>query len=210
MVSQSDLSPYQLHVRKWRDCQRCSLAPQRKRVVFARGEVPADLLFVGEAPGNSENATGLPFDGPAGSLMDRIIREALDLDLGRQRGFFRYPDDVRPVPTIALYNLVSCYPREAKQDGTHRPPPDAVRACSPKLREFIGICRPRLIVCVGQLAEKHIHLAADAASETLKFVHVMHPSNILKNLPIAQKDLEVKKSVVRIRKATREVLGDVC
>ena len=205
--SRTPISPYKAHIQKWRNCEQCILFNQRKRVVFASGTIPADILCVGEAPGGSEDATGIPFDGPAGDLLDRTIKEALDLDVKRSDGFFRYPDDDRPVPSIAFYNIVSCYPRDAKRDGTHQPPPEAIKACSRKLKEFIGICRPKLYVLVGSLAEKYIHLSADTADPNLHFVHIMHPSNILKNLPIAQKDFELKKSIVTIRKAARDALG---
>ena len=63
-------SSFQQHREKWRDCQSCLLNKCRNRVVMARGKLPSPILFIGEAPGESENVVGLPFVGPAGRLLD--------------------------------------------------------------------------------------------------------------------------------------------
>jgi uracil-DNA glycosylase len=65
------------HVDDWKDCTRCPLHTVRSNVVLARGSIPCDILFVGEAPGRSEDALGKPFVGPAGILLDEMIEDAL-------------------------------------------------------------------------------------------------------------------------------------
>ena len=103
------MTPYQRHKAKWKDCNGCELARQRKRVVLVRGYLPCQVLFIGEAPGSSEDLLGKPFIGPAGKLFDRILAESL-------------PQGCR----FALTNLVGCFPREAKRAGINAPPKAAI------------------------------------------------------------------------------------
>lgn len=191
------LSPYRAHVEKWRNCERCKLCTQRSQVVFARGSIPADVLIVGEAPGQSEDVLGQPFVGPAGKLLDRIVADALA--------------DFQEAIRTCFYNLVGCFPREVKLSGgarSHEPPEEAVVACGKRLQEFIGVCKPRLLVAVGKLSEtwleqgyKHsIPLPPD-----LKQTTIVHPAAILRT-PTAQQGLAIQKAVVILSQAIEEVL----
>lgn len=133
-------SNWQLHVEKWRDCSECTLCTQRNRIVLGRGQVPADVVFVGEAPGDSEDVIGQPFVGPAGKLLDEVIRLAV---AGRERTL-----------RLAFTNLVCCFPKEAKQTDNHQPAYEEIKACAPRLGEFIEVvARPEMVVCVGDLAK---------------------------------------------------------
>ena len=88
------MTPYQLFVEKWGKCRECSLWEGRQRVVLCRGKVPADVLFIGEGPGESEDSIGQPFIGPAGHLLDQILEQSGVTE-------HRY----------CLTNLVCCIPR---------------------------------------------------------------------------------------------------
>src|SRR5260370_28208053 len=119
------MTPFQLHVQRWQDCQACQLHKVRSRTVFCRGQLPCDLLFVGEAPGPSEDSTGLPFDGPAGRLLDNIIAQVWVLLSS-------------PPMRVAFTNLVLCIPLEEEGSAKFSEPPDeCVEACKPRLSEFI-------------------------------------------------------------------------
>lgn len=85
---------YLAHRRKWKNCQKCPLCRSRGKIVLARGKIPSPLLLVGESPGESENVIGRPFIGPAGKLLDRILKVAVD---GRV--------------DYAITNLVACIPK---------------------------------------------------------------------------------------------------
>ncbi len=61
------------HIADWESCTRCPLHTTRRWVVLGRGTLPCDVLFVGEAPGNSENDIGKPFIGQAGKILDSLI-----------------------------------------------------------------------------------------------------------------------------------------
>lgn len=154
------MSAWTDHVNKWKDCQLCPLAQQRGNIVIARGVVPCDVLFIGEAPGASEDALGQPFRGPAGHILDQLIERAV-------------PSHV----TYALTNLVLCFPREAKARGDNEPEHDEILACRPRLEEFIGIAKPRLIVCVGALATGYAppHDAWGRIAGA-KVVDIIHPA----------------------------------
>jgi uracil-DNA glycosylase family 4 len=176
---------WQLHAEKWKSCQLCELCNQRTQVVLARGELPAAVMFVAEAPGTSEDAIGEPLVGPAGQLLDRMIKAALN---GRQP------------PTMGFTNIVACFPRDAKQTENHAPPLAAIKACSARLKEFVAICDPRLVVCVGALASKHIGLSVDAASEKIDIIHIDHPAAIGR-MDRSQQGLAFKRAVLRLAKA---------
>lgn len=161
-------------------------------MVLARGKIPADILFVGEAPGASEDVIGRPFVGPAGKLLDKIIKKGLD-------GQVDY----------ALTNLVACIPKE-QGSKIGEPPDAAIEACAPRLKAFVRLCRPKVLVLVGKLAKQAIcgeaqfYSGTEAAylpwmmrGEYLKFVDIVHPAAILRMDP-AQKGLAIHRCVVTI------------
>jgi uracil-DNA glycosylase family 4 len=131
-------------VQRWGDCTVCELHKSRSHVVLARGQVPCDVVLCAEAPGHSEDALGLPMVGPAGYLMDQILERSLD-NYEHNTGL--------PRPSWSMCNLVCCIPTGEDGNKTEEPPVESIRACAPRLREFLDLCRPRLIVCVGKLAE---------------------------------------------------------
>jgi uracil-DNA glycosylase family 4 len=138
------MTKYQDHVSEWKSCTGCSLCETRKRVVFARGTLPCDILFVGEAPGVSEDILGVPFVGPAGKLLDDLIRESV-------RAVF----EEAYLPRMAYYNIIGCIPlKDGEKIG--QPPKDAIKGCSRRLAEMVEIAQPRLIVAVGQVAGREI------------------------------------------------------
>jgi uracil-DNA glycosylase len=96
------VTPFQLHVNRWGDCQQCELHRVRHKVVLARGRVPCDVLFIGEAPGASEDVLGLPFVGPAGHMLDYIIERSIGEhnELRKEKGL--------PGLRVAMTNLVCC------------------------------------------------------------------------------------------------------
>lgn len=183
------------HVAKWKDCQACPLCEQRFRICLARGTVPCDVLFIGEAPGSVENDLGLPFKGPAGNLLDQIIERAL--------GCLRIQTPTGGVPvTHALTNLVCCFPAEAKAAGTNEPRAVEILACRPRLVEFANIAQPRLVVCVGSLATKYVEQICTGPR-----VDMVHPAHILAHTIPAKKPGVINRCVVQIRNGWERVTG---
>lgn len=180
----TELEMWADHVEKWKDCQLCPLSQQRSNICLARGLVPCTVLFIGEAPGLSEDAFGLPFKGPAGHLMDQIIDRAL-----------------KGVVSYALTNLVACFPREAKSRGDNEPERGEILECRPRLIEFVNIAQPQLVVCVGGLANHYVQ-----PINTMPQVDIVHPAYILARLPAAQKNMAVQKCIVQVSNALEDVL----
>jgi uracil-DNA glycosylase len=112
-------------------CTRCKLAPKRTNLVFGVGKQDAELMFIGEAPGEDEDSQGEPFVGRAGQLLTDII----------ERGMGISRDDVY------ICNLIKCRP-----PGNRNPEPDEVSACQPFLFRQIELVRPRAIVGLGTFA----------------------------------------------------------
>jgi len=118
-----------------RTCTRCGLAAGRTQVVFGRGDPDADLLFIGEGPGQQEDEQGEPFVGRSGQLLDRLLLEETGLTRDRVR----------------VINVVMCRP-----PGNRDPLPEEIEACSPYLARQIELTRPRVIVTLGNFATKHL------------------------------------------------------
>ncbi len=111
-------------------CRRCKLCEQRQRVVFGAGDPRATLMFVGEGPGAEEDRQGLPFVGPAGELLTKMIRA---IGLRREETY--------------IANVVKCRP-----PGNREPQPDEVAACRSYLEAQIDLVRPRVLVALGRIA----------------------------------------------------------
>jgi uracil-DNA glycosylase family 4 len=111
-------------------CTKCALHEGRHRSVFARGSGASGLVFIGEGPGEEEDRQGLPFVGPAGQLLDRMIA-AMQLER----------DDVY------VCNIVKCRPPQNR-----KPDPEEMSSCMPYLAEQLSLLTPRVIVALGATA----------------------------------------------------------
>jgi DNA polymerase len=180
----------ELFTQKWhRGCgsDQCSKA----RVVLFKGTLPCDLLFVGEAPGESENVLGRPFMGPAGKLLDSIIEDAVDTR------------DIR----CAFTNVVGCIPRESTGDKAKEPEHEQILQCQGRLSEFIRLANPRLVVCVGALARDYTDpMLKDACpiQEDIPRVSITHPAAILR-ANVTNRGLMRQRAVVTLRNAVLEL-----
>ena len=116
------------------NCTRCGLCETRTNVVFGVGTKQADVMFIGEGPGEQEDLQGEPFVGPAGKLLDDMM-SIIDLDRSN----------------VYIGNIVKCRPPhnrdplETEQD-----------ACIEYLRNQVALIRPKIIVCLGRIAAKRI------------------------------------------------------
>jgi len=111
-------------------CHACPLCEGRQTVVFGSGDPNAELMFIGEGPGAQEDRQGLPFVGPAGELLTKIIR-AIELERDQ----------------VYIANMVKCRPPNNRD-----PEPDELNACRPYLERQIDLVQPRVIVALGRVA----------------------------------------------------------
>lgn len=118
-------------------CTRCDLSRTRTNVVFGEGNPAAPLVFVGEGPGENEDATGRPFVGRAGKLLDEVLR---------RNGMTRNH--------VYICNTVKCRAADMVNGRwNNRPPtPQELAACNSWLEEQLGIIKPLVIVCLGSPA----------------------------------------------------------
>ena len=115
-------------------CQGCSLAETRTHVVFGTGNRQADVMFIGEGPGEQEDLQGEPFVGPAGKLLD-VMLDVIDLDRSR----------------VYIANIVKCRPPRNRD-----PLNQEQDACIGFLRAQTALIRPRIIVCLGRISAMRI------------------------------------------------------
>ncbi len=111
-------------------CEGCSLCKTRKNLVFGCGNREAELMFVGEAPGEREDELGIPFVGAAGQLLDKYLT-AVGIDR----------------EDVYIANILKCRPPQNRD-----PLPEEEDACIGHLREQVKLVRPKLIVCLGRIS----------------------------------------------------------
>jgi uracil-DNA glycosylase len=162
-------------------CVKCShLASSRKNVVFGVGNIDAQLMFVGEAPGADEDSQGEPFVGRAGELLTRIVQA-----MGLQRS------------DVYIANILKCRPDTPGQaSGNRKPTADEMATCVPYLHEQIDLIRPRVIVGLGATAVEGL-LGKTIGIMKLRgnwqvyrgtpFMPTFHPAYLLRNQAISEK-----------------------
>ncbi|GAE89641.1 uracil-DNA glycosylase [Acetivibrio straminisolvens] len=116
------------------NCNKCRLGKTRTNIVIGRGNVNAPLMLVGEGPGEQEDLQGLPFVGPAGKLLDLLLKA------------MRIKEDM-----YYIANIVKCRP-----PGNRVPTDEEAEMCLPYLRNQLVLVKPRIIVCLGATAMKYI------------------------------------------------------
>ncbi len=117
------------------DCRKCPLCETRNNVVFGVGNPDAEILFVGEAPGENEDLQGEPFVGRGGQLLDLYLN---GIGLDRKENIY-------------IANILKCRPPHNRD-----PKPDEVEQCLPYLRQTVKAMQPKIIVCVGRIAAQII------------------------------------------------------
>ena len=115
---------------KCKTCDKCELHKTRTNCVFGVGNKNADILFVGEAPGEQEDLSGTPFVGRAGQLLDKFL----------------YAVDI-PRDEVYIANILKCRPPKNRD-----PLPAEEDACIDYLREQVRLIQPKIIVCLGRIA----------------------------------------------------------
>lgn len=150
------------------ECMRCALHAGRTHIVFGVGDPSADLMFIGEGPGSEEDRQGLPFVGPAGQLLTKIIHA---IDLTREE--------------VYIANVVKCRPPRNRD-----PEPEEVEACRPFLERQVDAVRPKVVCALGRVAALNL-LRTDEGITRIrgriypfrgaKLVPTYHPAFLLRN-----------------------------
>jgi len=159
------------------NCHLCNLSKTRKNVVFGEGNKNARLMFIGEAPGASEDESGKVFIGRAGNLLTNIIEKVLNL---------RRED-------VYIANILKCRP-----PANRVPNMEEVSACKPYLLQQIEMVNPEVIVALGSTSfhhltgeyETHISKVRGEVLElgNAKLIPTFHPNFLLRN-PSSKKDV---------------------
>jgi DNA polymerase len=150
-------------------CTKCPLAETRTQVVFGVGDPHADLMFVGEGPGEQEDLQGEPFVGRAGRLLTSLIE-----GIGLTR------------TDVYIANVVKCRP-----PGNRDPLPGEIDACRPYLEQQLALVDPRVVVTLGNFATKLLLATKEGITklrgrefpfrESAILIPVFHPAAVLRN-----------------------------
>jgi uracil-DNA glycosylase family 4 len=209
---------YEDFQRRWAEGCGSEFCPAASKIVLARGELPCRVLLVGEAPGESENVVGQPFVGPAGQLLDVVIRRA-------QKKTWNW--------SYAITNLVACIPRDEAGGKAGQPSDEAIEQCSPRLCEFIRLCDGivcpetdmisamdgrlkgyqegylKLIVGVGAMARDFLEPGFKYSiplHRKIPQISITHPAAILR-MNIAHRGLQTQKAAITIINGIQDYVG---
>ena len=150
------------------NCTRCHLTETRHNVVFGVGPEKAEVMFIGEGPGENEDLKGEPFVGRAGQLLDKFLT-AIDLDRTK----------------VYIANMVKCRPPKNRD-----PKPEEQEACIGYLREQVRIIRPKIIVCLGRISAQRlidpsfkvtVQHGEIYEKNSVKMMGTFHPAALLRN-----------------------------
>ncbi|MFQ5602008.1 MAG: uracil-DNA glycosylase family protein [bacterium] len=150
------------------NCQKCGLAKSRTHFVFGTGNPHANLLCIGEAPGQEEDRLGEPFVGAAGELLNRILKA-----IGFQR------------EEVYIANIIKCRP-----PGNRDPEPEEISQCMPYLKQQIAMIQPRVILALGRVAAQNLLNSAESLGslrgklhyfEKIPVMVTYHPAALLRN-----------------------------
>ena len=160
-------------------CRACDLCKTRSNTVFGVGDVQADWLIVGEAPGEQEDRQGEPFVGKSGQLLDNMLRA-----LGLSRNATGDADD--PAKQVFIANTLKCRP-----PGNRNPLPQELNECEPYLVRQIKLVRPKIILAMGRFAVQSLLRTNEPIGKLRGRVHqfqgvplivTYHPAYLLRNL----------------------------
>jgi uracil-DNA glycosylase len=142
-------------------CKRCELHKQRKHIVFGEGNPKAKLMFVGEAPGEKEDEKGKPFVGPAGEVLNKMIK-----DVGIER------------EEVYIANIVMCRPPDNR-----KPKREECKECSPFLMRQIAVIKPKVIVALGATAAKRLLAKSSSIAKLRRRFYDFKPTGVRSNDP---------------------------
>lgn len=174
-------------------CTQCRLCQTRSHVVFGVGKKNADILFVGEGPGEQEDLKGEPFVGAAGHLLDDML-SIIDLDRSN----------------CYIANIVKCRPPNNRD-----PQEDEQDACINFLRNQVALIQPKIIVCLGRIAAKRLiypeyRITREHGTWICRngvwITAIYHPSALLRDV---SKRPETFEDLQSIRAKLREVHADI-
>jgi DNA polymerase len=162
-------------------CVKCPhLASSRKNVVFGVGNIDADVMFVGEAPGADEDEQAEPFVGKAGQLLTKIIQA---MGLTRDQ--------------VYIANILKCRPNTPGQSaGNRKPTPEEMETCIPYLHAQIDLIQPKVLIALGATAVEGLLGRTDGITrlrgnwKTYRNIPLMptyHPAYLLRNQAMSEK-----------------------
>lgn len=173
-----------------RHCELCGLAAGRTRLVFGDGNPAAEVMLIGEGPGEQEDLQGLPFVGPAGKLLDTML-ELIDLDRSK----------------VYIANMVKCRPPHNRD-----PRDDEIASCRPWLEHQINAVSPKIVVCLGRIAAcsligKEFRITKDHGLwydiSGIQYTAIYHPSALLR-------DPSKRPETFEDLRAIRQKIRDIC
>ena len=168
-----------------KDCLDCGLGHTRKNFVFGQGNPKAEIVFIGEAPGENEDLEGIPFVGKSGKLLDKILSA---IHLTRKN--------------VYILNIVKCRPPENRNPSIYE-----INKCEKYLKNQLKIIKPKVIVALGRIAAQTLLNTKSTLSDLRNKIHkyenidllvTYHPAALLRNPNLKKDAWEDFKTLKRV------------
>ncbi|MFC1568598.1 uracil-DNA glycosylase [bacterium] len=173
-------------------CTHCALHKTRHHFVFGQGNTDANLMLIGEAPGEQEDKEGLPFVGKAGQLLDKIL---LSIEFDRNE--------------VYVANILKCRPPDNRD-----PLPEEIEHCIPHLKKQIEMIQPKILLVLGRIAAQTLLNTTQPLNQLrgknhrfqdIPLLVTYHPAALLRNPEWKRSTWE---DVQRLRNIYDQLVGD--
>ena len=155
------------HKCEWDACQKCAIGRIAHKHVHARGQIPADTMFLGLAPGKTEDVIGWPFIGLAGKILNSAINEVME--------------DTTGPSTYCVANLLACRPTDWLGSPNRDPTELELENCQPRWHALIKLVSPSLIVLLGELATREfLATYRNKSGKDMFWFSLAHPAWIVR------------------------------
>lgn len=189
-IARSKSKKWEAHKKDWIGCTACPLHKHVKHYVLLRGTLPCQVLFIGEAPGEQEDALARPFVGPAGRILQALIAQSEGMT-----GDYAY----------AITNVVACKPFQTGNEIA-KPDPHSIAACRPRLHNLIPIAAPQAVIALGKVSEKQLPAILEPSDfPEDRRLNLYHPSYILRKGGL--NSLEFKRTLLTLVRFLKQTLA---
>ena len=184
----------------WNSCAECELHANARRHVIGWGQSPADALFIGEAPGRTEDILGRPFVGDAGQLLRKMLADAAEIEEVESENWSQLVN--RLSYRVFVTNVVACAPWIDETRTKYRPPSiDEAEACSPRVQAIVADVSPKTIVLIGSISKTMFKPIKEVPT-----ISIVHPAAILRTQKPPKNTVAYHRAVHALRDHFKAVL----
>jgi len=170
-------------------CERCDLYKTRRHIVFGKGNLPCDILMVGEAPGKVEDLRGDPLVGPESRLLWSTLTKVLREEKLEEITYF-------------ITNMVCCRPKalESMKEENRKPEVEEMSGCRKRLLTLFHLAKPKMVLLIGSVAGTHARIGAERAT-----FRIYNPGYVVRNKAAYPEFIASIRDAIRLLREIKHV-----